>query len=157
MFTVHGWRFTAYRFRRLQRPTFYKYRQPPQDRPLVLPKQVPRPIDECLKRLRVINLLKEMGLSLGEIQRILFAKKLQGGNKAAVQYLQGVFSEKLSLVNTKIETLTRMKTEIANALKILQACESCDHKVLLDAILCGECALLESNEAIPDTFKAILQ
>jgi MerR family transcriptional regulator, Zn(II)-responsive regulator of zntA len=113
--------------------------------------------EECLKRLRVINFLKEMGLSLGEIQRIFFAKRLQGGNKGAVRYLQGVFSEKLSLVNTKIETLNRMKAEITNALKILRVCESCDHKVLLDAVLCGECALLESNEAIPDTFKVILQ
>ncbi len=113
--------------------------------------------EECLKRLRVISFLKEMGLSLGEIRQIFLAKKLQGGDKNAVRYLQGVFSEKLSAVNAKIETLNRMKAEIVNALKILHTCESCDHKILLDAILCGECALLEVKEAVPDTFKVILQ
>jgi DNA-binding transcriptional MerR regulator len=113
--------------------------------------------EECLKRLHVINFLKEMGLSLTEIRQIFSARQSHGSDKSAVRYLAAVFSEKLNLVNAKIETLGRMKAEIGSALKMLRTCESCDHKVLLDSIFCGDCALLESGEAVPDTFKVLLQ
>ena len=112
---------------------------------------------ENLKRIQVINFLKDLGLSLAEIRQIFLAKKDAGGTREAVQFLVGAFSEKLKLVEQKIETLNRMRAELSKALLILHSCESCDHKVLLDALLCRDCASLAPGESVPDTFRVILQ
>ncbi len=112
---------------------------------------------ENLKRIQVISFLKDLGLSLAEIRKIFLAKKPEGASRETVQFLVGAFTEKLKLVEEKLANLDRMKAELSKALQILHSCESCDHKVLLDAILCGGCASLVPGESVPDTFKVILQ
>jgi len=112
---------------------------------------------ENLKRIRVINFLKDLGLSLTDIRQIFLAKKPSGGDKQTVEFLLRVFDEKLSLVEARLEALNRVKSELARAIKILHSCETCDHKVLLDAICCGDCANLMPRESVPDTFEVILQ
>ncbi len=112
---------------------------------------------ESLKRIQVINFLKDLGLSLTEIRRIFHAKKPSGGDRETVEFLLRVFGEKLDLVDEKLSNLNRIKTELTKAIKILRSCESCDHKVLLDAICCGNCSNLAPRDAVPDTFEVILQ
>jgi DNA-binding transcriptional MerR regulator len=112
---------------------------------------------ENLKRIRVINFLKDLGLSLTDIRQIFLAKKPSGGDKQTVEFLLRVFDEKLSLVDSRLEALNRMKSELARAIKILHSCEICDHKILLDAMCCGNCANLMPRESVPDTFEVILQ
>lgn len=112
---------------------------------------------ENLKRLKVINLMKEMGLSLSEIRKILTAKKNSPTERESVDYLLRVFHEKLDFVNSKLEGFARMKEELANAIKILEGCQCCDHKVLLDAIYCDGCGNLIPKERVPETFEVILQ
>lgn len=112
---------------------------------------------ENLKRIQVINFLKDLGLSLTEIRQIFCAKKPSGGDRHTVEFLLGVFEEKLSLVESRLESLNRMKGELARAIKILRSCEICDHKVLLDAMCCGNCENLLPRESVPDTFEVILQ
>lgn len=112
---------------------------------------------ENLKRLQVINFLKDLGLSLTEIRQILLAKKPSGGDRQTVEFLLKIFAEKLNLVESRLENLNRMKDELARAIKILRSCESCDHKVLLDAMCCGNCENLLPRESVPDTFEVILQ
>jgi DNA-binding transcriptional MerR regulator len=111
---------------------------------------------ENRRRLAVINFLKEMGLSLTEIRDILLAKKTSGGDRAAVGFLLRVFDEKLKTVETRIENLIAMKTELVNALGILRSCESCGREVLLDALACGDCVKLVPVEAVPETLRVIL-
>jgi len=113
--------------------------------------------EDNLKRLEVINVLKELGLTLTEIKQILLAKRQPGGDREAVRFLQCVFREKLNLVENKIQALSKVKSELGNALKILDSCQSCDHKVLLDAICCGNCSNLSPRETVPSTFEVILQ
>jgi DNA-binding transcriptional MerR regulator len=108
------------------------------------------------KKLAVINFLKEMGLSLTEIREILLAKKASGGDKSTVAFLLRVFSEKLQLVESRIEALNAMKTELVNALRILRSCENCGREVLLDALSCGDCVSLLPTEEVPDTLRVIL-
>ncbi len=113
--------------------------------------------EENFKRLQVINFLKELGLTLTEIRKILLAKKESGGDREAVRFLQGIFREKLGLVDAKIHALNKMRNELGNALKILDSCQTCDHKVLLDAICCDNCSSLNPRETVPSTFQVILQ
>jgi DNA-binding transcriptional MerR regulator len=113
--------------------------------------------DENLKRLNVINLMKELGLTLTEIRQILTAKKNNQTDKETVQYLLRVFNEKLDLVNSKLEVFGRLKEELGDAIKILQSCRCCDHEVLLDAAYCEGCGRLLPKEKVPETFEVILQ
>jgi len=112
--------------------------------------------EENHKRLAVINFLKEVGLSLMEIREILLAKKSSGGGKATVSFLVNILSEKLAMVESKIDALNAMKSELKDAIHILRSCEHCGHEVLLDAASCGSCASLLPRETVPETFKVIL-
>jgi MerR family Zn(II)-responsive transcriptional regulator of zntA len=111
---------------------------------------------ESHTRLAVINFLKEMGLSLNEVRDILLAKKASGGDKSTVAFLLKIFGEKLQMLESKIDALTTMKTELVNAIRILRSCENCGREVLLDALSCGDCASLAAKEKVPDTLHVIL-
>jgi MerR family transcriptional regulator, copper efflux regulator len=112
---------------------------------------------ESLKRLQVINFLKEVGLSLEEIREILLAKKTRGAGHETVHFLTRLLGEKLNLMEEKIQALGAMRDELTRALAILRTCKSCDNRVLLDAIRCGGCSCLTPREDVPGTFQVILQ
>jgi len=111
---------------------------------------------ESHTRLAVIHFLKEMGLSLNEIRDILLAKKPSGGDKSTVAFLLKIFSEKLQMLESKMDALRAMKTELVNAIRILRSCENCSREVLLDALSCGDCVSLAVKEKVPDTLQVIL-
>ncbi len=111
---------------------------------------------ESLRRLQVIHFLKELGLSLLEIREIFHAKKPGAGDRQTVAFLIGVFTERLAEVEAKLASLQRMKEELSSALKVLRSCENCDHKVLLDSVLCGDCKSLGPRESISDTLEVLL-
>lgn len=113
--------------------------------------------EDNLKRIQVINFLKELGLSLVEIRRILVAKKPSGADRETIEFLLGIFGEKLDMVESKLAALSRVKSELSRAIGILKSCQSCDHKVLLDAICCQDCASLLPRDAVPETFEVIMQ
>lgn len=108
------------------------------------------------RRLTVISFLKEMGLSLTEIREILLAKQPSGGDRSTVNFLLGIFGDKLKMIESRIEALHAMKSELVKALRILHSCENCSREVLLDALSCGDCASLRPAESVPDTLKVIL-
>jgi MerR family Zn(II)-responsive transcriptional regulator of zntA len=107
-------------------------------------------------RLIVINFLKELGLSLMEIREILLAKQPSGGNLSTVRFLIGIFGAKSKMVESRIESLQSMKTELDKALRILHVCENCGREILLDASSCGDCASLRPAESVPDTLRVLL-
>ena len=113
--------------------------------------------EDSLRRLEVIAFLKGLDLSLTEIRRVFEAKRGLGGGRKAVARLQDVFSDKLRLVDSKLDFLLKMKSDISRVLEILQSCRSCQHKVLLDADDCGECRSLRRKQDIPELFNILLQ
>jgi DNA-binding transcriptional MerR regulator len=112
---------------------------------------------ENLKRIQVVNFLKELGLTLTEIRDIFLAKKTSGESREAVGFLLNIFSEKLEAVNQRILALNKLKKELGDAIHILHSCENCDHMVLLDSLSCADCARLVPRESVPSTFEVILQ
>ena len=112
---------------------------------------------ESHRKLAVISFLKEMGLSLGQVREILLAKKTSSGNKETVAFLKRVFREKLEAVESRICALQAMKTELANAVKILDDCDHCTREVLFDALACRDCLSLLPREVVPDALRVILQ
>jgi DNA-binding transcriptional MerR regulator len=113
--------------------------------------------EENLKRLQVIGFLKEAGFSLREIREAFLAKKPGGGDKGTVDTLLRIFGEKLRALDSRLSDLRRMRDELGRAMNILSACKVCEHKVLLDAMLCRECSNLTPREAVPDTLEIMLR
>ncbi len=112
--------------------------------------------EKNLKRLRVIDFLKGMGLSLAEIREILLAKKSSGASIDSVRTLFRIYGERLSQIESQIKALSQMRDEIAQVVTILRSCQSCGRDVLLDAKSCADCANLVARESVPETFEVIL-
>jgi len=113
--------------------------------------------EDSIKRLEVIAFLKGLDLSLMDIRQIFNAKRGSGGSRQAVIQLQEVFAGKLKLVETKLEFLRKIRSDIAQVLEILQSCRSCNHPVLLDSEDCSQCSRLPRKEDIPELFNVLLQ
>ena len=113
--------------------------------------------EDSLRRLEIISFLKQLDLTLTEIRLIFDARKGSGGGRQAVIHLQDVFAGKLKLVDSKLEFLHKMRSDISRVLDILQSCRSCGHRVLLDSDECGRCNSLRSKGDIPELFNIILQ
>jgi hypothetical protein len=60
------------------------------------------------------------------------------------------------MLESKMDALHAMKTELVNAIRILRSCENCGREVLLDALSCGDCVSLAVKEKVPDTLQVIL-
>ncbi len=112
--------------------------------------------EKNLKRLRVIDFLKGLGLSLSEVREILLAKKSSGGSIQSVRVLFRIYGERLSHIESQIKALSEMRDEIAQVVAILRSCQSCGRDVLLDAQSCADCANLVARESVPETFEVIL-
>ena len=112
--------------------------------------------DKNLKRLRVIDFLKGLGLSLAEIREILLTKKSSGASIESVRTLFRIYGERLSQIESQIKALSQMRDEIAQVVTILRSCQSCGRDVLLDAKSCADCANLVARESVPETFEVIL-
>lgn len=112
--------------------------------------------EKSLKRLRVIDFLKGLGLSLAEIREILLARKAAGGSPDTVRTLLRIYREKLALIDAKVTALAKMRGEIAQVVAILDACQSCGHDVLLTAESCADCATLGAREGVPEVFEVML-
>jgi DNA-binding transcriptional MerR regulator len=112
--------------------------------------------EKSLKRLRVIDFLKGLGLSLTEIRKILRARKASRGNLETVRELLRLYDQRLTLIDEKIRAMSAMRAEIAQVVEILRSCQSCDRGVLLDTETCTECANLVSRGSVPETFEVLL-
>lgn len=112
--------------------------------------------EESLKRLEVISFLKGLDLSLTEIRQIFQARRGSAGGRQVVVQLREMFAGKLKLIESKLEFLNRMKSEISTVLNILESCRSCEHRVLLDSEDCGNCRNLPRKEDVPELFNILL-
>jgi len=110
-----------------------------------------------LKRLELISFLKQLDLSLTEIRQIFDARRGVGGGRRGVAQLQEIFAGKLRLVDSKLELLSRMRSDIARVLEILQSCRFCKHRPLLDSEDCSDCRKLPGKEELPELFSMLLQ
>jgi hypothetical protein len=105
----------------------------------------------------LINHLKELGLSLGEIGHIFKAGGPSGHDRQGIRRLLDLFGEKLKMVEAKIARLSRMREEMAGTMEILRCCEQCEKPALLDAGFCLSCVMLARTGKVPDAFQVLLR
>jgi DNA-binding transcriptional MerR regulator len=113
--------------------------------------------EEHLRRLELINSLKEMGLSLTEIGEIMLAGRSGGCDRETLGRLLAALTRQLYGIDLKMESLRRMKDDLGETLGMLRSCLACDHEVLLDAPCCEGCRVLAGDEGLPEAFRALLR
>ena len=113
--------------------------------------------EDSLKRLEIIGFLKELDLTLTEIRQLFDAKRGSGGGRRAVVRLREIFAGRLELVESKLELLHKMKSDISRVMEILNSCRACEHSVLLDSEDCRKCKKLPRKQQIPELFNILLQ
>lgn len=112
--------------------------------------------EKSLKRLRVIDFLKGLGLSLAEVRKILRARRASRGSLETVRELLRIYDQRLALIDEKIRAMSAMREEIEQVVAILRSCQSCDRGVLLDTESCTDCANLVTRGSVPETFEVLL-
>lgn len=108
--------------------------------------------EDELKKVDVINYLKELGLTLSEIQEIFNARKVNKSDREILNLIIKMLYEKLKLTEAKIEVLERIKRELSSTIEILGFCEFRDfgNPILHEQKeLCERCDNLRSRSEIP--------
>ncbi len=83
--------------------------------------------EDELRKVDVINYLKELGLTLSEIQEIFNARKVNKSDREILNLIIKMLYEKLKLTEAKIEVLEQIKRELSSTIEILGFCERCDN------------------------------
>ena len=78
------------------------------------------------KRIEWIQKLQDMGFSLTEIKAFLRVWEASATAPAAMERVREIFKDKLSETRSTIDRLTRLADELADSLKYLESCRSCE-------------------------------
>lgn len=81
--------------------------------------------EDALLRLRWIEQLQHLGLSLGDIRSFLDKLKSADTAPEAMAEARRLFEYKLSTVREQLSTLTALETELIRGVEYLASCEGC--------------------------------
>ena len=99
-------------------------------------------------RVRWIGKLQDLGLSLSTIQAVVREWETSPSAPGAMAKMREVYSQKLASTRHQIERLQALEAELADSLKYLETCDTCDPVRLIPA--CNCCDLHEHNELAPE-------
>jgi DNA-binding transcriptional MerR regulator len=109
-----------------------------------------------VKRVRVISILQDLGLSLNDMREMVRAWKDAGSGQDATLRIREILDQALRDTREKIERLRTIEREVDTARRFLQECACCELKPT--RVLCHDCGRGEHGEhvgAVPafiDTF-----
>jgi MerR family copper efflux transcriptional regulator len=93
---------------------------------------------DAIVRVRWINKLQSLGLSLSQIQEVAREQEASGSAMFAAAKLREVYLEKLAVTREKIRELALLEGELVASLKYLNTCDtSCEPAVLVSS--CPTC------------------
>jgi MerR family Zn(II)-responsive transcriptional regulator of zntA len=113
--------------------------------------------EETLKNLELIGFLKGLDLTLLEIRQIFRTGKDPDKVKEDLRQSIGLLGGKLRLITSRLDMLAKMKRDLAAALDVLLACESCGQNVPLRAAECEDCIRLRRGRIVSEVLKALLE
>jgi DNA-binding transcriptional MerR regulator len=103
---------------------------------------------DAVVRVRWIGKLQDLGLSLSTIQTVVREWETSPSAPGAMAKMRDVYRQKLESTREQIEHLRALETELAESLKYLETCDTCDPVRLFAACTC--CDLHEQNEHPPE-------
>ena len=84
--------------------------------------------EEQLRRLRMIQLLKSLGLSLSKINKLLSMKKMDFKGGEIAEEVRGLLTNQLEHVESRIQEFQQAKDELEWAYKTFEDCLPCPLK-----------------------------
>jgi len=103
---------------------------------------------DAVVRVRWIGKLQDLGLSLSTIQTVVREWETSPSAPGAMAKMREVYRQKLDSTREQIEHLRALEVELAESLKYLETCDTCDPVRLFPACTC--CDLHEHNQTPPD-------
>ena len=99
-------------------------------------------------RVRWIGKLQDLGLSLSTIQSVVREWEMSPSAPGAMAKMRDVYRQKLESTRGQIERLKALESELADSLKYLETCDTCDPVRLFAA--CNCCDLHEHDDHPPE-------
>src|SRR5882762_4841717 len=103
---------------------------------------------DAAMRVRWIGKLQDLGLSLPTIQSVVREWERSPSAPGAMAKMRDVYRQKLASTRSQIERVKALETELADSLKYLETCDTCDPVRLFAA--CNCCDLHEHDEVPPE-------
>jgi MerR family copper efflux transcriptional regulator len=103
---------------------------------------------DAVVRVRWIGKLQDLGLSLSTIQTVVREWEMSPSAPGAMAKMREVYRQKLASTRSQIERLKALEGELAESLKYLETCDTCDPVRLFPA--CNCCDLHEHDERAPE-------
>lgn len=108
---------------------------------------------EALVRIRWVDQLQTLGLSLNAIASLLNSLCDGRVGKIAVNDLQELFQKSIGRIEEQIRDLENLKQELVHTMVFYDDCNSCEETLLPDA--CRECDKTE-REDLPELVRGLL-
>jgi DNA-binding transcriptional MerR regulator len=103
---------------------------------------------DAVVRVRWIGKLQDLGLSLSTIQSVVREWEKSPSAPGAMAKMREVYRQKLASTKRQIERLKALEAELADSLKYLETCDTCDPARLFSA--CNCCDLHEHDDLPPE-------
>jgi DNA-binding transcriptional MerR regulator len=103
---------------------------------------------DAVMRVRWIGKLQDLGLSLSTIQSVAREWETSPSAPGAMAKMREVYRQKLASTREQIEHLRALEAELAESLRYLETCDTCDPVRLMPACTC--CDLHERDQHPPE-------
>ena len=103
---------------------------------------------DAVVRVRWIGKLQDLGLSLSTIQAVVREWERSPSAPGAMAKMRDVYRQKLESTRGQIERLKALEAELADSLRYLETCDTCDPVRLFAA--CNCCDLHQNDELPPE-------
>ena len=90
----------------------------------------------ALARLRWIDKLHDLGLSLAQIQEVVALWENASSAPGAMTKIRSIYTQKLEETRAQIAHLTALERELAASVEYLDTCDTCDPAELVRACTC---------------------
>lgn len=107
----------------------------------------------AVARVRWINKMHDLGLSLPQIQEIVRTWEGAASAPSAMGLVRGVYQKKLEETRAQIEHLKSLERELAASIRYLDTCDTCDPAEIVQA--CASCHVHEKDQTQPELVAGI--
>lgn len=107
----------------------------------------------AVARVRWINKMHDLGLSLPQIQEIVRTWEGAASAPSAMALVRGVYQKKLEETRAQIRHLQSLERELAASIRYLDTCDTCDPAEIVQA--CASCHVHEKDQAQPELVAGI--
>lgn len=107
----------------------------------------------AVARVRWINKMHDLGLSLPQIQEIVRTWESAASAPSAMGHVRAIYQRKLEETRAQIEHLRALERELGASIRYLDTCDSCDPGEIVQT--CSSCQVHEKDQAQPELVAGI--